>query len=349
LISVLVFLAFTRNWPEIRRLKVGWGLLLWAAVMLCWLVPAGLSGGREYLEPLLVKQNVTRYANPWHHFQPWYYYLTVIPIEFFPWSLLLPTAIVVGWRRLSGRARQGFLFALCWMVATVLFFSLSPGKRTVYILTMYPAMALLIGAALDRLAAEWPRERRWLLWPLGLAGGLSTLFLIALPLLGRGRPDALPLGGDRLFWMVMAIVAPAVCGAAAAWWIALSGRVSRATIALAAGMALTGISAALFLWPHFDTVKSARELSAFLSARMGPDEPYGIYPRLDPTFLFYTQRFAVDLNSEGKLRDFLRRPGRIWLLIQRDDLKRLEKPLPPLREVTRDVEIGEGYILFTRP
>ncbi|RPH54471.1 phospholipid carrier-dependent glycosyltransferase, partial [bacterium] len=64
LLSILAFLAVTRNWREMKRLRVGLGLLLWAGVMLCWLVPAGIAGGREYLEPILIRQNVTRYADP---------------------------------------------------------------------------------------------------------------------------------------------------------------------------------------------------------------------------------------------------------------------------------------------
>ncbi|HEY9422467.1 MAG TPA: glycosyltransferase family 39 protein, partial [Thermoanaerobaculia bacterium] len=140
LLSMLAFLGLTRNGREIRRMNIGLGLLLWAAVVLAWLVPAGLDGGREYLEQIVFKQNVTRYADPWHHFQPWYYYLTLIPGEFFPWSFLLPTALVVGWKRMTEKAaRAGFLFCLCWAAVTVLFFSVSPAKRSVYILTMYPA------------------------------------------------------------------------------------------------------------------------------------------------------------------------------------------------------------------
>jgi 4-amino-4-deoxy-L-arabinose transferase-like glycosyltransferase len=349
LLSTLAFLAFTRNWLEMKRLRVGLGLLIWAAVLLCWLVPAGIAGGREYLEPILLKQNVTRYANPWHHFQPWYYYLTVLPAEFFPWSFLLPTAIVVGWRRLGGRERQGFLFALCWMVVTLVFFSLSPAKRTVYILTLYPAMALLVGAALDRIAAEWPRDRRWLVLPLGLVAGLALLAAVALPVAGRGRPEAAPLGGDRLAWEVAAALLPAVLGAVAAWWISRSGRAGRAVGALAGGLAATTVILVLFLVPRFDVVKSARRLSGILAARIGPGETYGIYPRLDSTFLFYTQRFAENLDSEEKLRAYAARPGRIWLLIQRDDLARLDPPLPPMREVARDPDEKEGYLLLTRP
>jgi 4-amino-4-deoxy-L-arabinose transferase-like glycosyltransferase len=370
LLSIVAFLAVTRNWGELRWLRIGRGLLLWAAVVLAWLVPAGISGGREYLEQIVFKQNVTRYADPWHHFQPWYYYLTVIPGELFPWSLLLPSAIVVGWKRLVGQLRtgrveppthhpdpplpeasslqrDGFLFCLCWMAVTLLFFSVSPAKRSVYILTMYPAMALLVGAGLDRLAAEWPSRRRWAVIPFGLAAAVALLIVVALPLAGRGRPEAVPLGGDRFVWQLTLLFLPMLIGAGYAFWTSRSGTVSRAAASLAAGTALTALGLFLFAVPRFDVFKSARGLSRELVARMAPGETYGIYPRLDNTFLFYTRRFCEDLDGEAKLRAFLARPGRVWLLAQRDDLTRL-KDLPPLIEVARDQDPEEGYVLLVR-
>ncbi|HEX9944441.1 MAG TPA: glycosyltransferase family 39 protein [Thermoanaerobaculia bacterium] len=368
LLSILAFLAITRNGGEIRRMRIGLGLLIWAAVVLAWLVPAGLSAGPEYLRQIVFRQNVTRYANPWHHFAPPYYFLERLPAEFFPWSFLLPTAVVVGWKRIVGKlrpsprggggaepgegqegglARDGFLFSLCWVVVTLIFFSLSPAKREVYVLTMYPGMALMVGAALDRLAAEWPRDRRWLVIPLGFVAGLALLMVAALPLAGRGRPEAVPLGGDRFIGGLTAVLLPFAVGAALAWWSSRTGAVSRAVAALAAGMALTALGISLWALPRFDVYKSARGLSRELLARMAPGEAYGIYPRLDSTFLFYTQRFCVDLDSEAKLRAFLARPGRVWLLAQRDDLARL-KGLPPLIEVARDQDFKEGYLLLVR-
>src|SRR5215212_4147109 len=121
LLAIVAFLMITQDWTELRRMRIGIGFLVWAAVVLAWLIPAGLSGGREYLDQIVFRQNVTRYADPWHHFQPWYYYLTVIPAEFFPWSFLLPTALMV-----KSTERKYWLFALCWMVVTAVFFSLSP-------------------------------------------------------------------------------------------------------------------------------------------------------------------------------------------------------------------------------
>jgi 4-amino-4-deoxy-L-arabinose transferase-like glycosyltransferase len=349
LFAIVAFLAWERDGAELKRLRIHVGLLLWAGVMLCWLVPAGLAGGRDYLEPILFKQNLQRYADPWHHHQPWYYYLTLIPGDFFPWSFFLPTAVWAGFKRLVGRERQAFRFALCWVVVTLLFFSVSPAKRSVYILTMYPAMALLVGAALDRLASLWPEGRRRLLWPAGLVAGLALLLWTALPVVGRGRPEALPLGGDSFVWLTIACLAPAAVGAVAAFSLLARGRVTRCAACLTGGMAATAVLAAIFILPRFDAVKSARQLSAVLVERMGPTDVYGIYPRLDSTFVFYSRRYAVSLDSEEKLHRFLARPERVWLLIQRDDLEKLERPLPPLVEVARDADPKEGYLLFARP
>ncbi|HXU46924.1 MAG TPA: glycosyltransferase family 39 protein, partial [Thermoanaerobaculia bacterium] len=292
LFGILAFLLATRRWEDVRRLRLGRSLALWAGVGLLWLVPAAFHAGPEYLREIALKQTVTRYAEPWHHFQPPWYYLKTIPIDFFPWTLLLPSALVIGWRRLEGRARDGFLFAFCWFAATVVFFSLSAAKREVYVLSMFPALALMTGAALDRIAADWPRDRKWLQVPLAILALLAAALPVALWSAGHGRPEAVPLGGDRFVALATAALALLALGAIAAWWQARSGRAFAAASWLAAGMAGLALAAAFLLLPAFDAVKSARQLSRVLVSRAAPGEPYAIYPRLDPTFLFYTERFA---------------------------------------------------------
>jgi 4-amino-4-deoxy-L-arabinose transferase-like glycosyltransferase len=346
LLSILAFLIVIRNPGEIKRLHLGLGLLLWAAIVCAWLIPAGLAAGPDYLQRIVFRQNVTRYAEPWHHFQPWYYYLTVIPPEFFPWSFLLPSAFVVARRRLGGQQRQGFVFALCWIAVTLVFFSLSPAKRSVYVLTLYPALALVVGAILDRLAAEWPRDRVWLERPLALLAGLTLLLAAALLFAGKDRPELVPLGGRPFLWLLAVALLPLLAGSAWAWWESRSGRVERVAAGLGAGMGLTFLLAAFLILPRFDALKSARGLSRVLVANAPAGAPYGIYPRLDPTFLFYTHRFAENLDRPEKLYAFVNRPGPVWLLIQRDELAKLVRPLPPMRELARDADPREGYVLM---
>ncbi len=352
LLSILAYRALAHGREGLRGLRLGRGLLLWAAVVAAWLLPAALAGGPEYLEQIVFRQNVTRYADPWHHFQPWYYYLTVLPGDFFPWSFLLPAALVVGWREgwLRRRERHPFLFALCWVVVTVLFFSLSSAKRTVYILTMYPALALLVGAALDRAAAAWPRDRRWIAGSLGALAALCVLLAAAVPPVAARRADEVAvLGGEALVWKLTAALGLLAAGAVAAWLLALRGRPLHGAAALAAGTAAMALGTFLFVVPAFDVVKSARPLSRVLDAKLAPGETYGIYPRLDSTFLFYSRRRAVPLEGEEALRRFAARPGRVWLLAQRDDLAKLRGGPLPLVEVARDPDASEGYLLLRSP
>lgn len=364
LLSAVAFLLIAKERGELARMRIGFGLLLWAALVLAWLVPAGLAGGEEYLRTIVFEQNVTRYADPWHHFNPPWYYLTLIPPDFFPWSLLLPGALVVGWRRLrrdtsvadggAPRAtpRAGYRFALCWMVVTLVFFSLSPAKRTVYILTMYPAMALLVGSAVDRLAARWPEarasERRWLVWPLAAVAGLGALIAAAVPSVAERLAEELEPMGPALPPLVIVGALLLAAGGAAAWWLARRGRLPAAAAALALGMGSGSLLLLVLAVPRFDAVKSAEPLSERLLERMGPGEPYAMYPRLDPPFLFYTERFSEPVEGEEELRAFAARPGRKWLLIERDDLAKLDEPLP-LAEVARDPDPIDGYVLMTDP
>lgn len=347
LLSIVAFLCWQRDWRGLRRLRVGSGLLIWAAVAAAWLLPAAARAGGDYLANVTVRQNLTRYADPWHHVRPWYYYLTVLPGDFFPWSFLLPTAGVVGFRDLGERQRGAFRFVTCWVVVTLLFFNLSPAKRTVYVLTMYPGMALAVGAALDRLASAWPRRRHWLLVPAGLVAGLTTLIALAAgPVLSR-RPEAalFPAWTPEAIAILLAIAA---AGGWAAWLLARRGRPVAGVAALAAGTAVACLGLVLVVLPLLDRVKSAKRLSAVLLERAAPTEPYAVWPRLDAAFIFYTERFAVPLRSEEELFRYATAPGRKWLLIQRDDLGKLDRELP-LVAVAADRDLRKGYLLMTDP
>ena len=345
LLAVVAFLVWSGEAEEIRRLRIGRGLLLWALVVLAWLVPAAFAGGREYLEYIVLRQNLTRYADPWHHFKPWYYYLTVVPADFLPWSLLLPSAFVVG-RRAEGPARQGVQLAASWALVTLLFFSLSPAKRSVYVLTMYPAMALLVAVALDRLAALWPRRRRWGTVPFAVVALLVAGLVVAVVTMGPRRPEAAPLGGALFAWTLAGALLPLLAGASAAWWAARRGRLARGAGWLAAGMGGLMLAGAFAVMPRFDRVKSGRAIAAELLARMAPEERYGIYPRLDNTILFYARRYAVPLEDAETLRAFAASEERVWVLARRADWGRLEDR-PPLVPVLRDADPFESHLLLT--
>jgi hypothetical protein len=356
LFGILLFAFGTGRRRVLGEMRIATGLLIWVAVVLAWLVPAGFAGGVDYLETIVFKQNVTRYADPWHHFKPWYYYLTVVPADFFPWSFFLPGALWIGWKRTTGEARRGFELALSWVVATLVFFSLSPAKRTVYVLTMYPGLALIVAWSLVEIESSWPRLRRWLTVP----AALVALLLAALPVAGwlavRHPPgrwaarvaralDELAPAGPELLPIAAALGALLAAAAAAAYLAARAGRPRRLVALLFVGFGFAAAGASAFVLPRFDAIKSSRPMAERLARRAAVDEPYAIWPRLDAPILVYSRRHAVELESVDDLHAFARRPATVWLLIEQDDLARLAEPLP-LVEVARDDDRRDGYVLM---
>lgn len=351
LLSIVIFLAW-RDRQGLRDFPVWRGLLLWAGVVSTWLGPALYWGGEIYQREILFKQNVTRYVDPWHHYQPPYYYLGVLPSDFMPWTFLLPAALLAAYRALQGEERQRWRFLIVWVATTLVFFSVSPAKRTVYILTLYPALALLAGAGLDllaRRAAEIrPAMSRWwlrlpaLFLPLLLAlGGIAALVA------GPSRKEVAVLGADLplLLGGALLLLAALLFWATREAW---RGDVEKLVTIEAAAFALFLAFAWTFAIPRLDPVKSARGLSDKFLEVAAPGEKWAIYPRLDATLLFYTRRFSVELGDGDpeKLEAFARRPERVFVFAERDDWAKID-PQPPLFEIARDADEKEGYLLLT--
>ncbi|HLC43419.1 MAG TPA: hypothetical protein VJO34_17565, partial [Methylomirabilota bacterium] len=116
------------------------------------------------------------------HVAPFYFYLGAFPVEFLPWTLFLPQAMILGRGQRGGEDSRGWWFAFCWLVTPLAFFSLSSGKRDIYMLPAFPAAALLVGWAWSRwwLGVSGRRSFRGVIIPAlllvvslwGLAGGV---------------------------------------------------------------------------------------------------------------------------------------------------------------------------------
>lgn len=347
LLSILAFVWISGERRRWREIGIASGLAIWAGIVLLWFVPAAISGGNDYLQTLLFKQNLQRFADPWHHFQPFYYYLTTVPADFFPWSLFLPGALWLGWRRSTSEDRRGFLFAVAWVTITVLFFSISPAKRTVYVLQMFPALALIVALSFAEVARSGERLRGFLATPAALLAGFFALGCLALPRVAQKQEQLAELG-PRFLWLLAALLVLLAVAATTAFVGAMRGRANQTVVALASGMAGVAAVASLAVLPRLDGYKSFRPIAQRYMLLSEPGEPYAIYPRIESAILFYTERFATLPADEAELRLFAGQPGRNWLFIDPKALASLPEPLP-LVEVTRTPEREKSYVLLGPP
>jgi 4-amino-4-deoxy-L-arabinose transferase-like glycosyltransferase len=110
------------------------GCLLSAAVSSIWF----LLAGPEYIREFILHQNITRYTNAFDHIEDLFYYFHKLFFNFLPWSILLPFAVYHAFKK-------RIWFPLIWFLSTFLFFEFSKSKRAIYLLSCYPACALLVG------------------------------------------------------------------------------------------------------------------------------------------------------------------------------------------------------------
>lgn len=148
------------------RWRAWLGPIVMLAVVACWLVPMYLlvshDGSAEYLayrNNILFKQTGERYVDPWHHFKPWYYFLTaVVPVFWLPFSWFVVSQGKTLLANIKADPRIAILVA--WVLLVLVFFSLSPAKRGVYILPALPAFCMALAAAWPSLTLN--RFSRWL-------------------------------------------------------------------------------------------------------------------------------------------------------------------------------------------
>ncbi|MER2997600.1 ArnT family glycosyltransferase [Pontibacter populi] len=104
---------------------------------------------KQFVDYFILKHLVDRYANPetFHRSKPWWFYLLLAPALSLPWIAIL----FLYFRKLKHLvAVQKRLFIL-WLLAPLLFFSISSSKLILYILPFFSGLALLVAWLLHQL------------------------------------------------------------------------------------------------------------------------------------------------------------------------------------------------------
>ncbi len=172
-----------------------WGVPLALLVAATWYVPVLQLHGWLFIDQFFIQHHFARYiSNKYHHSQPVYYYLLVLPLLALPWTAFFVAGLLQAksWlARASDRrnapaeenVRQLMILALAWLLFPLLFFSFSNSKLPGYILPILPAAALIVGERLVRVyrssfekfaeAPAWPTAATAILLLLCAAGVIT--------------------------------------------------------------------------------------------------------------------------------------------------------------------------------
>ena len=287
-LTILALWLWDRRVDWLKSLRPALGLPLFALIVLPWVIAIGLATHGQFFAEAVGGDMASKLAGGQesHGAPPGYYFLAAI-IAFWPATLFLLPALGHAVRT---RTEPAFRFALAWAIPAWLFFELVPTKLPHYVLPVFPALALLCGAALAGAAKSF----EGVLGKLALAGfaGAALGFVALL-----GGIQRLADGVYHLGDMVLAVIAFVLAALAAASF--LRRRYERAaSIALAASFAVTA-GALGIIGPALDAPWLAPRLVAALPrAADGRLPPLIVSGFSEPSLVFlagtYTQFLPPD-------------------------------------------------------
>jgi len=150
---ILAFLLMTRRWELLREMRLKTGIPLFLLISAPWFVL--VSKNPSFLSFFFIHEHFQRFLTKIHRrYEPPWFYLPVLLGCMLPWSFFIPSTLIAAWRERRGEEGERKLFLIIWAVVIFVFFSLSSSKLIPYILPVYPALALLIGAQLGRILDE---------------------------------------------------------------------------------------------------------------------------------------------------------------------------------------------------
>jgi 4-amino-4-deoxy-L-arabinose transferase-like glycosyltransferase len=340
----LIYLIVQRDWKGIRGMRILTGMLLFVAIVLSWYLPAVFSAGKAYLQETLFKHTVDAYVKGWTHVRPIYYYLYNFPVDFLPWVFFLPATIVYGYSREMMEKRREFFFLLIWFAVIFLFFSLSKGKRAIYLLPLYPAASLMVGKLWDDFISN-PMDhfrREWISFPLY---GLMGLVLMAggtIPWVVSMRfhsymPYSLPIA----FLMV---------GGSLAMFVLYRFKNQGAIFFLIIGMMAGGFFyTSRVVFPLVNPYKSARFISHEITERIQPGDKLAVYRGFGTgPYNFYTGIVPIlELEGQEDLLHFLGSTERVFCLLKFRDFSKFhtKEGRPKVQLISRR-KVGDDDIVL---
>ena len=345
LLAVAPALGVTSGWRSLRRLVPFSGILLYLAVVLAWFVPFALRIGPAQAMGIVTHQTVERYVDAWNAQHPIWYFLWRFPVGFFPWSVFLPWAVHWGLQgSRSAEERRSAIFLVCWIAAIFIFFSLSTGKRGVYIIPLYPAAALLVarmlrgsGPAPDSLRGQ-PQARlraAFGAWAV-VAAAAAAAFALTLP---RRHPE---LRG-ALFLAAATFLGAAILSLVLEW----IGRPVGAALAVGGAMASLLFVCTERVVPWANAHLNLSGFAGEVRQALRDGVPLASTEEKRDAWVFYTGRFVEEVDSREQVLGWLAGPPPRDLIIEEEFLTRIRGDLPAgVSEVVRGRVSGRPYHLL---
>jgi 4-amino-4-deoxy-L-arabinose transferase-like glycosyltransferase len=350
LLMLLPLALWTKNAGQgaapVWRWKLAAGVLVMAATVALWLGPMlwqvhsiGTDTMVAYRNDLLFRQTGERFVNAWHHVKPWHYFFTqAIPTVWFP----LPVLLLVFFKPLLALLREDarLKVLLAWVGLVLLFFSISSGKREVYIFPALPMLALVVGVLWAKVREQGLGARtsaffQWFLYALAAAlGGLGLMLTFSPERLLRKAPDyaepiatlATPLIAMGVTLLVLLIVI----------------RRRDLLVRMAATSLVLWVFVSLMVWPRVDPYRTPQDMMEQVERQLPVNTELALI-YFKEQFLLFSHR---PLTHFSYLAPLEQQERNAWVWMREAPNRQLLVPTDAKLDcfdVTKAVSLGEAH------
>ncbi len=349
---MFLWLLVFNQWKRLRPLYLPTGALLFLVITVPWHVLAA-QRNETWAHRYLIEEQFGRFFTSFASRPgPWWYFVPIVLLGLIPWTGFLWPAVRdavrggpfgglrASWAKRNENAVAWFL--VVWAAFIFFFFSISKSKLAPYILPMFPALAVLIGAWLARRARE-PDGAARMRVGLRVYSFLNGLLAVALGVAVM-RPALVKLTPEHALALQLpafAMAAALVLGGIFAPWLA---RTRGVRAALGGMIVTTGVFLVALQFAAPDINKpSSKALALLVKAQARPGDRVLHYHEFFHNFTFYAERvvdvvaFKGELEleedaaarasgrfmDEAEFRRLWAQPGRVFAVARKRDVKEL--------------------------
>jgi 4-amino-4-deoxy-L-arabinose transferase-like glycosyltransferase len=325
-LTVIALSFWERRWGWVATMRPMFALGIIVLINVPWLVAIGLVTKGEYFKEAIGQDFLGKAVSGQEsHWGPPGYYLVSLLVGFWPGWLFLAAGVVYA----IARVREGSVrFLLAWIVPAWIILELAPTKLPHYPLPLYPAIAMLCGAAV----MAGVRESRSFLDNTPVKLGAVAWLMVTLALIGGALfyvPGQYGTGGG-IFLTLLAL--PILGAAGMAVLFLLRGEGENATAATVATGALFAAILLAAVLPRLDQLMLS-EKAASLIARSGAQPENTTVAGFNEPSIVFQVGTRVELSPTGaEAADFMtKHPNSRALVEQRHE--------PQFQEMLRKLNV----------
>jgi 4-amino-4-deoxy-L-arabinose transferase-like glycosyltransferase len=334
--AAIGFLIWEGNLSEFKNIKPLKGLALFIGIILLWLVPALISGGKEYAYQLLIVQTFGRTVDSFAHAEPFYYYLITFPVTFFPWSLVLFSSFIYMIRRKNIISTE-FKFLTSWFVFPIVLFSFFSGKLVFYLLPIYPAASLIIAQTVQKINEN--NDIKYINYPV-------IITFLALSAAAIFSPDLVVEGYNLITRLLPTIISTFLLTIGAIYF-AVKKKEMTVIYLLVILMLIFSINLSSNIIPTASREYTKRPISEKIrefKLKKGVENITAFQYGQPETLAVYTGFIIDDIATEKELLDYIKEKEEALVLLSIDKWNKL-KYQPVFRE-TKTIYYSNDYALI---